>query len=164
MKVTKKMVVLLGSILILTAIVYGFTYVSSGAAKNIAATAAVMHELPLPQANTKVDPTVLQVAPPMLSEKDMSPDNMIANFPDLDRAPLDDENLSLIPANEIIDSNYKDWYVGAVGANGVGANGVGTGAAVDKELYAKGKPLFNQTNVPLVPLDVNGTNRRVNFY
>jgi hypothetical protein len=162
MKVTKKMVVLLGSILILTAIVYGFTYVSSGAAKNIAATsatAAAMHELPLPQANTKVDPTVLQVAPPMLSEKDMSPDNMIANFPDLDRAPLDDENLSLIPANEIIDSNYKDWYVGAVGANGVG-----TGAAVDKELYAKGKPLFNQTNVPLVPLDVNGTNRRVNFY
>ena len=44
----------------------------------------------------------------------------------------------------------------------------GAGAAaedVDKELYAKVKPLFNQTGkTELVPLDINSEKRRINFY
>jgi hypothetical protein len=91
----------------------------------------------------------------MPTRDDMPADNVIANFPDLDRQPLDNESVSLLPANEIIAYNYKDWDVG-------NANG---GKAVEKELYAKGKPLFMQNGTPnLVPLDVNSEKRRINFY
>jgi hypothetical protein len=157
MKVPKKALILLAGIFTITVVAY-FLIIKTINRKETAAVAQPMIELPLPQANTKVNPDVLEMAPPMPKACDMTADNMIANFPDLDRAPLDDESLTLLPANEMIASNYKDWYVGAVGANEVGA-----GAAVDKELYAKGKPLFKPAT-PLVPLDVNDTKRRINFY
>ena len=109
----------------------------------------------LPQPNTTPDVHVLPTIPPMPTLNDMPPDNVIANFPDLDRQPLDDESLSLLPANEMIAYNYKDWNVG----NATGGN------AVEKELYAKGKPLFMQNGtLNIVPLDVNGEKRRINFY
>jgi len=154
MKVTKKMVVFITGIflLTLTAIFYNYnkSQTSSVSLKNIQ-----MNELPLPQQNTRVDPNVLPTIPPMPSKVD---DNNvpIANFPDLDRMPLDDETIALLPANESIANNYKDWY---------GTNASGSGASVDKELYAKEKPLFSQTGkVDLVPLDVNSEKRRINFY
>ena len=124
--------------------------------------------IPLPQQNTRPDVNVLPTIPPMPTAADMHTDNvMIANFPDLDRMPLDTETIALLPANEMIANNYKDWY--GAGASGAGASGAGasacTGDSVDKELYANGKPLFDQTGKKeLVPLDVNGEKRRVNFY
>ena len=160
MKVTKKMIVFLTGIVFLTLTAVFFTYKSQTAtsAKNISLQnkqVIQMNELPLPQQNTRVDPNVLPTIPPMPSKVD---DNNvpIANFPDLDRMPLDDETIALLPANESIANNYKDWY---------GTNAIGSGASVDKELYAKGKPLFSQTGkVDLVPLDVNSEKRRINFY
>ena len=154
MKVTKKMIVFLAGIFLLmvTAVFYNYnkSQTSSVSLKNIQ-----MNELPLPQQNTRVDPNVLPTIPPMPSKVDDN-DVPIANFPDLDRMPLDDETIALLPANESIANNYKDWY---------GTNAIGSGASVDKELYAKVKPLFSQTGkVDLVPLDVNSEKRRINFY
>jgi hypothetical protein len=157
MKVTKKMVVLLAAIFLisLTAV---FFMNKSVTAKNQRQeemkSAERMNELPLPEANTEVDPNVLPTIPRMPTTV---ADNIpIANFPDLDRMPLDDETIELLPANESIASNYKDWY---------GANANMSGASVDKELYAVEKPLFNQSDrMELVPLDINSEKRRINFY
>ena len=155
MKVTKKMIVFLAGIFLLTLTAMFFNYnkseTSSVSLKNIQ-----MNELPLPEQNTRVDPNVLPTIPPMPSKVDDN-DVPIANFPDLDRMPLDDETISLLPANESIANNYKDWYGGNIISGSV--------ASVDKELYAKGNPLFSQTGkVDLVPLDVNSEKRRINFY
>jgi hypothetical protein len=164
MKVTKKMVVLLAAIFLI-ALTAVFFMNKSVTAKNQRQeemkSAERMNELPLPEANTEVDPNFLPTIPRMPTTV---ADNIpIANFPDLDRMPLDDETIELLPANESIASNYKDWY----GANAVGANGVGANAntSVDKELYAVEKPLFNQSDrMELVPLDINSEKRRINFY
>jgi len=160
MKVTKKMMVFLAGIFLLTLTAVFFNYKSQNTfAKNISLQnkqVIQMNELSLPQQNTRVDPNVLPTIPPMPSKVD---DNNvpIANFPDLDRMPLDDETISLLPANESIANNYKDWY------GGNDSNGSGT--SVDKELYAKGNPLFSQTGkMDLVPLDINSEKRRINFY
>ena len=156
MKVTKKMIVFLAGISLLTLTAVFFTYKSQNtSAKNISLQnkqVIQMNELSLPQQNTRVDPNVLPTIPQMPSKVD---DNVpIANFPDLDRMPLDNETISLLPANESIANNYKDWY---------GGNDSNVG--IDKELYAKGNPLFSQTGkMDLVPLDVNSEKRRINFY
>jgi len=162
MKVTKKMFAFLAGIFTLTLVVYFFTIKearASGKIKNKTGRAAKFNiqPIPLPQANTTPDVNILPTIPKMPSAAGMhTQNNVIANFPDLDRAPLDDESISLLPANEMIADNYKDWY---------GSGGVGSGESVDKELYAKGKPLFNHTGkFEVVPLDVNGEKRRVNFY
>jgi hypothetical protein len=158
MKVTKKMIVFLAGIflLTLTAIFYNYKSQSASSESSASLKSIQMTELPLPQQNTRVDPNVLPTIPQMPSKVD---DNNvpIANFPDLDRMPLDDETISLLPANESIANNYKDWY----GGNNISESGT----SVDKELYAKGNPLFSQTGkVDLVPLDVNSEKRRINFY
>jgi len=156
MKVTKKMILFLAGIFLLTLTAMFYNYKKSQSATVSASLKNIqMSELPLPQQNTRVDPNVLPTIPSMPSKTD---DNNvpIANFPDLDRMPLDDETISLLPANESIANNYKDWY---------GTNAIGSGTSVDKELYAKGTPLFSQTDkVELIPLDVNSEKRRINFY
>ena len=69
---------------------------------------------------------------------------------DIDRQPLVKEIPELISANEIIQMNYK---------------GFDCDCGVDKEFYTNDKPLFDlEGPVNLTPLDINGANRRVNFY
>ena len=168
MKVTKKMVVFLAGIFLLTLTAYFFMYKGSGHKQRHGQKRQQgqgqgqgpqlnIQPIPLPQPNTTPDVNVLPTIPRMPTVRDMPPDNVIANFPDLDRQPLDDETLALLPANEMITYNYKEWD----GGSGNGSNG-----SVDKELYAKGNPLFNQNGAaaPLVPLDINGEKRRINFY
>ena len=154
MKVTKIMIIFITGIFLLTLTAMFYNYKSKVTTESV--THIQMNELPLPQANARVDPNVLPTIPPMPSKT--ADDNVpIANFPDLDRMPLDDETISLLPANESIANNYKDWYGGE--------NALSSGASVDKELYANNKPLFNQTGkVDLVPLDINSEKRRINFY
>jgi hypothetical protein len=68
---------------------------------------------------------------------------------DIDRQPIVRETPELLPANEIINMNFK-----AVGETGL-----------DKEFYSSDAPLFNLSGpVNLTPLDINGPTRRVNFY
>jgi hypothetical protein len=163
MKVTKKMVALLAGIFSLTLIIYFLTgaNVSKGKATKTAAIINNIEPIQLPQPNSTPDVNVLQNIPPMPTTV-QTDNSVISNLPDLDRMPLDDESISLLPANEMIEYNYKDWYAGA------GAAGACSGTAaegVDKELYAKVKPLFNQTGkTELVPLDINSEKRRINFY
>ena len=153
MKITKKMVVVLASMFLIT--LAAIFFISQNQTNSVAVqhhrkslTAQAMNELPLPLANARVDPTVLPAIPSMPAA--VTPTIEMANFPDLDRMPLDNEPLSLVPANEAIATNYKDWH---------------GSPAVDKELYAKAPPLFNQTGkIELVPLDVNSEQRRINFY
>ena len=168
MKVEKKVILFLAGIFTLTMIclimkMKGTGADRKGARPNKKGAGAVgnnkfnINPIPLPQPNTTPDVNVLPTIPPMPTAScAMSTNDIIANGPDLDRTPLDDESISLLPANEMIQLNYKDWP----------ATGTGTSTDnVDKELYANDKPLFNRTGkVDLVPLDVNGTNRRVNFY
>lgn len=161
MKVDKKVILFLAGIFTLTMIcliMKGTGADRKGARAGADATGNNkfnINPIPLPQPNTTPDVNVLPTIPPMPTAScAMSTNDIIANGPDLDRTPLDDESISLLPANEMIQLNYKDWP----------ATGTGTDN-VDKELYASDKPLFNRTGkVDLVPLDVNGTNRRVNFY
>jgi len=69
---------------------------------------------------------------------------------DVDRLPLVEENTHIIPANEIIQMNYKDCTFKD---------------KVEKELYTPDAPLFDKRSSELVPMDVNdSTHRRVNFY
>ena len=69
---------------------------------------------------------------------------------DVDRLPLVEENTHIIPANEIMQMNYKDCTYKD---------------QVEKELYTPDPPLFAKGPSNLVPLDVNdSTHRRVNFY
>jgi hypothetical protein len=158
MKVTKKMYALLAGIFILTVIFIFINRTGAKANKNpscgASATKFNIQPIALPQAKTTPDVNILPSIPAMPTAREMqTQNNVIANFPDLDRAPLDDESISLLPANEMIANNYKDWY------------GSGAGASVDKELYAKGNPLFTPSDkAELVPPDVNSEKRRVNFY
>ena len=72
----------------------------------------------------------------------------------LDRPPLVEENPSIIPANELVQMNYKDW------------NSQVYADKVEKDFYTNDTPLFTEMGpVNLVPLDVNATgHRRINFY
>jgi hypothetical protein len=72
----------------------------------------------------------------------------------VDRLPLVEEDVSIRPANEIAQMNYKD------------CNSVVYKDQVEKELYTTDSPLFKEKGpVHLVPLDINDTvHRRVNFY
>jgi hypothetical protein len=161
MKVDKKVILFLAGIFTLTMICLMKMKGTGADRKGAGATGTGnnkfnINPIPLPQANTTPDVNVLPTIPPMPSAScAMSTNDIIANGPDLDRTPLDDESISLLPANEMIQLNYKDWP----------ATGGTSTDNVDKELYASDKPMFNRTGkVDLVPLDVNGTNRRVNFY
>ena len=67
---------------------------------------------------------------------------------DVDRLPLVEENSHIIPANEILQTNYKDCN-----------------SKTEKELYTADAPLFNKETSNIVPPDINdSTHRRVNFY
>jgi hypothetical protein len=67
---------------------------------------------------------------------------------DVDRLPLVEENSHIIPANEILQTNYKDCN-----------------SKLDKEFYTADAPLFNKESRNIVPPDINdSTHRRVNFY
>ena len=70
---------------------------------------------------------------------------------DVDRLPLVEENSHIIPANEIIQMNYKDCTDKDI---------------VEKELYTPDAPLFTEKGpTHLVPMDINdSSHRRVNFY
>ena len=105
----------------------------------------------LPQVNSTPNPDILPLIKTM---PNVPADNnyTITAFPDLDRQRLERENLTLLPANEIIQTSYKDWNVG------------NSGTIIEKELYSSDAPLFKQAAGALVPLDVNGVQRRVNFY
>jgi hypothetical protein len=72
----------------------------------------------------------------------------------LDRSALVVENTFIIPANELVQMNFKD------------VNDHPYKEHIEKELYTPDKPLFDQTGkVDLVPLDINdSSHRRVNFY
>jgi hypothetical protein len=69
---------------------------------------------------------------------------------DVDRLPLVEENTHIIPANEIMQMNYKDCTFKN---------------QVEKELYTPDAPLFEKGPATIIPLDINdSTHRRVNFY
>jgi hypothetical protein len=74
----------------------------------------------------------------------------------LDRIPLVEENPLIIPANEIVQMNYKDCNLSDNNLKD----------PVEKEFYTKDAPLFAEKGpTTLVPFDLNdGTHRRVNFY
>jgi len=74
----------------------------------------------------------------------------------VDRIPLVVENPTIIPANEIVQMNYKDCNLTDCNLTEQG----------EKEFYTKDAPLFAEKgSIPLVPFDLNdGTHRRVNFY
>ena len=150
----KKIVVVLAIIFSLTAIAYAIKNMNT-ANTSVAAGArasAKANELPLPQANTRPNPATLPTIPSMPAAANKG--NAVeyypeANYPDLDRLPLARENNALLPANESLQTNYKDW----------------DNANADNELYAKGNPLFNQQNkAALAPPDINSNQRRINFY
>jgi hypothetical protein len=105
--------------------------------------------VPLPLANTTIGADTLSYIKPMPTDVPLD-NNVIANYPDLDRMYIEREIPSLLPANEEILTSYKDWTI--------------NGESVDKELYAKDSPLFNKERVSLTPPDINGNQRRVNFY
>ena len=67
---------------------------------------------------------------------------------DVDRLPLVEETSHIIPANEVLQTNYKDCN-----------------SKLEKELYTEDAPLFNKESSNIVPPDINdSTHRRVNFY
>ena len=149
----KRSVALLLIIAIITAIIYVVN--GMGASKknigNRNQKQIKPYGVPLPQANSTPNPDTL----PLIKAMPIVPaDNnySITAFPDLDRQRLERENLTLLPANEIIQTSYKDWNVG------------NNGTIIEKELYSSDAPLFKQAGAALVPLDVNGGQRRVNFY
>ena len=74
----------------------------------------------------------------------------------VDRIPLVVENPTIIPANEIVQMNYKDCNLTDCNLTD----------QVEKEFYTKDAPLFAEKGpTTLVPFDLNdGTHRRVNFY
>jgi hypothetical protein len=109
------------------------------------------YSAPLPQANATPDPNILPFIKAMPTVAAVLTDTNItvATFPDLDRQRLEREPTTLLPANEETKFSYKEWP---------------SVNSVDNELYSNVAPLFNQACSPLVPLDVNGAVRRVNFY
>jgi hypothetical protein len=69
---------------------------------------------------------------------------------DVDRLPLVEENSHIIPANEMIQMNYKDCN---------------SQDQTEKELYTTDAPLFEKGPSKIVPMDINdSSHRRVNFY
>ena len=67
---------------------------------------------------------------------------------DVDRLPLVEETSHIIPANEVLQTNYKDCN-----------------SKTEKELYTADAPLFNKEKSNIVAPDINdSTHRRVNFY
>ena len=64
----------------------------------------------------------------------------------VDRLPLVEENTSIVPANEIVAMNYKGCQLNN-----------------ENELYTNDSPLFHEKAAPLVPLDVNAGQRRINY-
>jgi len=72
----------------------------------------------------------------------------------VDRLPLVEENPVIVPANEIVQMNYKDY------------NEQVYKDQTEKELYTKDTPLFGEKGpTNLVPFDLNNdVHRRVNFY
>lgn len=148
----KRIAVLLLCIAILTGIIY---IVDRNAKKTVNARAGAQasnaYGVPLPKSKSTPNPDIL---PNIKVMSNVPPDynNRIALGPDLDRQRLERESTTLLPANEETKLSYKEWL------------GVDDGS-IDKELYANVAPLFaNQSNGPLVPLDVNGSQRRINFY
>jgi hypothetical protein len=72
------------------------------------------------------------------------------NTLDVDRLPLVEENSHIIPANEMIQMNYKDCN---------------SQDQTEKELYTTDAPLFEKGASKIVPMDINdSSHRRVNFY
>lgn len=70
---------------------------------------------------------------------------------DVDRLPLVEETSHIIPANEVLQTNYKDCNEFK--------------DKLEKELYTADAPLFTKESNNVVPLDINdSTHRRVNFY
>jgi hypothetical protein len=65
----------------------------------------------------------------------------------VDRAPLVNEDPSILPANEVYKNTYKDW------------------AKEEDKLYSNDAPLFTAGDKPaaLVAPNVNSPQRRVNF-
>ena len=72
----------------------------------------------------------------------------------VDRLPLVEENPVIVPANEIVQMNYKD------------CNEQVYKDQIEKEFYTKDAPLFTEKGpTTLVPFDLNSdVHRRVNFY
>ena len=69
---------------------------------------------------------------------------------DVDRLPLVEENSHIIPANEIIQMNYKSCN---------------SQDQTDKELYTTDALLFEKGQSKIVPIDINdSSHKRVNFY
>jgi hypothetical protein len=64
----------------------------------------------------------------------------------VDRLPLVEENTSIVPANEIVAMNYKGCQLNN-----------------ENELYTNDALLFHEKAAPLVPLDVNAGQRRINY-
>jgi hypothetical protein len=148
----KNPIILLIVIAIITCIIY-VVDASKKNAGNRTQTQIKPYGVPLPQSNSTPNPSTL----PLIKAMPHVPADInytITAFPDLDRQRLERENLTLLPANEIIQTSYKDWNVGTNNNSG----------NVEKELYSTLPPLFKQSGGALVPLDVNGTNRRINFY
>jgi hypothetical protein len=110
---------------------------------------------PFPTRDMKASATVNQNdflnADPLLNENANRSQHQL---PLVDRLPLVEEDVSIRPANEIAQMNYKD------------CNSVVYKDQVEKELYTTDLPLFKEKGpVNLVPLDINdSTHRRVNFY
>jgi hypothetical protein len=65
----------------------------------------------------------------------------------VDRLPLVEETTTIVPANEIVAMNYKGCQLNSV----------------EKELYTNDAPLFREKAEPLVQLDVNAGQRRINY-
>ena len=148
----KNPIILLIVIAIITCIIYAID-ASKKNTGNRAQKQIKPYGVPLPQANSTPNPSAL----PLIKAIPNVPADInytITAFPDLDRQRLERENLTLLPANEIIQTSYKDWNVGTNNNSG----------NVEKELYSTLPPLFTNQASKLVPLDVNGTNRRINFY
>ena len=70
----------------------------------------------------------------------------------LDRQPMIEENPTIIPANEVLQATFKDF------------NKEFAKDQVKKELYADDAELFNGEPAKIVPIDINSTHRRINFY
>ena len=87
--------------------------------------------------------------PPRINNMDMDMSK------DIDRQYLVDEDPELLPANEVNKTNYKGWMNEEGKCKG----------EMNEELYTDDNPLFDLKGpVNLVPLDLNGEHRRVNFY
>ena len=98
---------------------------------------------------TSDDTIKCETSPPRINNMDMDMSK------DIDRQYLVDEDPELLPANEVNKTNYKGWQNEEGKCKG----------EMNEELYTDDNPLFDLKGpVNLVPLDLNGEHRRVNFY